>query len=182
MTALFMQCEYNGAYHIVPQYGFTEFIPSGEEKLFGIVSTGFINLGTPLIRYRTGDYAILGEEKECACKRQFPKTVESVIGRAGDLIITPSGKIIQPNHLEYAIRHITHFKDCQIIQDKADHLRVLIIPEDGYTPEEGENFKKAILWRINEDIGIEIELVDKIHRPANIKKRFTINLLREMAG
>jgi len=177
-AALFLQCEFKEGYHVISQYGYTEFEPVDNGELFEIVSTGFLNLATPLIRYRTEDYAVLKEDVECGCGRKYPKIVKDVVGRTGDLIIAPSGKIIQPNHLEYAIRFIRHFKDCQIIQDDTRHLRILIVPEVGYTPEEGENFKKAVLWRVDDDMDIDIELVENIPRPPNLKKRFTINLIK----
>jgi phenylacetate-CoA ligase len=178
-VALFLQCQFNDAYHIIPEYGYVEFEPLNNGELFEIIATGFLNKGTPLIRYRTEDYAVLQSEMECNCGRKYPKTVKDVIGRTGDMLITPSGKLIQPNHLEYAIRHVAHFSDCQIIQDDPAHLRVLIVPSEGYTSDDGEGFKKNILWRLGEDMGIDIELVDSITRPPSLKKRFTINLLKE---
>ncbi len=178
-SALFMQCKYNNAYHIIPQYGYVEFEPLEGTPYHEIIATGFINKATPLIRYRTEDYVILQKDTPCPCKREYPKIVKDIIGRTGDLIYTPKGTVIQPNHLEYAIRFIKHFKDCQVVQDRKDHIKVLIVPDEGYTSEEGEEFKKAIMWRLKEDMNIDIEIVDKISRPINMKKRFTLNLTLE---
>lgn len=174
-VALFLECPFEEGYHIISHYGYPQF-ESVNGQLYEIISTGFLNLATPLIRYKTQDYAILRNDKKCICEREYPKVVEDIAGRTGDMIITASGKIIGPNHLQYAIRYIEHIKDCQIVQDDFDHLKVLIVPDKNFTKEEEKAFKKAILWRLMDEMEIDIQSVENIERPFNSKKRFTINL------
>ncbi len=181
LGALFQQCPDNKAYHLILEYGITDFIDD-EDGLYEIVSTGFNNYATPLIRYKTGDYAQLTTEDYCSCNLPYPKTVLDVIGRSGDLLYTPSGKVINPNHLEYAIRYIEHFQDTLIIQDDFDHLTVLIVPSEGYSEQEGIQFKDKLLWRLNDLMNINIKLVDSIERSKLGKKRFTVNNLKNHKG
>jgi len=180
--ALFTKCEEDNYFHVVPERGYTEFVDvdgknvnSTTDKMAEVVSTGLYEHAFPLIRYKTNDWVTLVEDIPCKCGRKFPNCVKRVDGRSGDIIKTVSGKYIQPNHLEYAIRNIKHFKDVQIIQHDLTNLEVLGIPDEGYQPEEGEAFKKAILDRIRDKMNIELKLVDKIKRPRNQKRRFVIS-------
>lgn len=181
-TAFFTKCEEDNYFHVVPGRGYTEFIDVDGKNvdittngIAEVVSTGLYEHAFPLIRYRTNDWITLVENTPCKCGRKFPNCVKQVDGRSGDIIKTVSGKYIQPNHLEYAIRYIKHFKDVQIIQHDLTNLEVNGIPYEGYRPEEGEAFKKAILSRIRDKMNVELKLVDKIERPRNQKRRFVIS-------
>ncbi len=176
LAALFQQCPVGNGYHVISDYGYVEFGPADEETgLREIIATGFNNSAAPLVRYRTGDYVRLRPNDSCTCGLPFPKLVEDVEGRSGDIIVTPSGRYIQPNHLEYAIRHITHFSDCQVIQDSPSHLTVLVVPEEGYVDAEGQAFAEGIQSRIREHMDITVKIVDAIERPMNQKRRFIVS-------
>lgn len=175
-TSLFQQCPVGDGYHVISDYGYTEFgTPDEETGLREVIGTGFNNMAALLVRYRTGDYVCLRHDGSCTCGLPFPKVVADVEGRSGDIIVTPSKRYIQPNHLEYAIRHIAHFSDCQIIQDSLDHLTVLVVPEEGYEEAEGQAFARGILSRIREHMDITIKMVSCIERPMNQKRRFVVS-------
>ena len=176
-VALFQECPVGDGYHVITDYGYVEWGPplpgSGVREIIG---TSLNKQCTPLIRYRTGDHALLRQEKNCSCGWSFPKVVEDVVGRSGDLLVTPSGRYIQPNHLEYAFDHaLPHFQECQIRQDAPDHLTILAVPQDGYSDKEGQAFIDAVLQRVGEPIEIELKLVSCIDRPANQKQRLVIS-------
>jgi len=81
------ECEYDHRYHAFPEYGVTEIVdkngdPVGEGERGELVGTGFLNYCMPFIRYRTGDYAVLSEQK-CKCKRNH-FMMEGLIGRSSD--------------------------------------------------------------------------------------------------
>ena len=125
-------------YHVISDYGYVGFGSTDDEMgLREVIATGFNNPAALLVRYRTGDYVSLRPDSSCTCGPPFPKLVEDVEGRSGNIIVTPSGQYIQPTHLEYAIRYITHFVDCQVVQDSTSHLTVLIVPDEGYDDAEG---------------------------------------------
>ncbi|HEX7595846.1 MAG TPA: hypothetical protein VF387_05800, partial [Gemmatimonadaceae bacterium] len=89
MAALIAQCEI-GTYHVAPEFGIIEVISEGLPVAAGvrgeIVATGFINPVMPLIRYATGDYAVLGNGA-CPCGR-VGQTIEQIEGRMDDVIVT----------------------------------------------------------------------------------------------
>ncbi|MFZ0390945.1 MAG: hypothetical protein WAN36_10855, partial [Calditrichia bacterium] len=90
------QCE-KGIYHINPDYGIVEIVDENDEevppgKTGRVICTSFVNQALPLIRYDIGDFAVKGAF-ECSCGRSFP-TMEKIIGRKDDFIITPDGRKI----------------------------------------------------------------------------------------
>jgi phenylacetate-CoA ligase len=95
ICACIMQCEQR-RYHIMPEYGYVELLdeegrPVREEgRPAEIIATGFLNDAMPLLRYRTGDIAIVSSEV-CPCGRNFP-TVKSIQGRAQDFVVDRTGQ------------------------------------------------------------------------------------------
>ena len=72
MAAYVVECEHGGL-HVRPEHSLVELLnESGEPAQPGewaeIVGTGYGNISFPLIRYRTGDGALLAE-RPCVCNR-----------------------------------------------------------------------------------------------------------------
>jgi len=176
------QCENLNNYHIIPEYGITEIIPdpiisSGAlEKTVGeIVGTGFNNYAFPLIRYRTGDWAVSATSNDtCTCNRQFAQCKE-IIGRTGDFVLTPKGNFISPTCIEFAVRYIHNYKDIQIIQKDIDLLSILLVPTDNYSADEGIEFAEGVCSRIGDGMKAVVKLVSKIERPSTQKSRFVVS-------
>jgi len=176
MLVLMQKCEENQKYHIISEYGITEIIGKNGESIYKegeigeIVGTGFNNYAFPMIRYKTDDWAVISN-KSCECGRMFP-LVKDIIGRSGDFILTPSGKLVSPTIIEFAIRYIKNFKDIQVVQLDTNMIDIQIIPDVSYTLQEGKKFAEEVKLRIGEDINIKISLMDNIERPFNQKRRF----------
>lgn len=170
------KCEENNFYHVIPEYGIMESVKEDinfvteDGKMRQIIGTGFNNYAFPLIRYKTGDWAVLCNEV-CRCGRSYPQLKE-IVGRSGDFILTPSGKLVSPTVIEFAIRYIENFKDVQIVQTDRDIIESQIVPDDSYTPVEGERFAQGVKDRIGEKMSVKVKLVDEIERPHNQKRRF----------
>lgn len=180
MGGLFQQCPTGDGYHYIRDYGLVEFEPlDAESDLYEVITTGFNNTATPLVRYRTRDLVKLREDVSCDCSLPFPKNVQEVIGRHGDLIITPSGRYIQPNHLEFAIdksfAHTRHFSECQVVQETVDRLVIYLVPKAGYCREEGEIFVEAVREQIQEPMDITMKICEEIDRPPTQKKRLVVS-------
>jgi len=170
-------CETNTEYHILPEYGYTEFLTSKNNDGLGeIVGTGFYNYGFPFIRYRTGDWATLPHADSCSCGRNF-QLVHDILGRSGDFIVTPTGGFVSPTILEMGREFISNYKDILIVQHDIDNLHVQIVPEPDYSEEDSLKLKNFLLQRIGELMNIEIKLVDNITRPGTDKKRFVVSKL-----
>jgi len=80
------ECEYDKAYHHMPDYGVLQIIGGNGElcekegESGEITGTGFFNKSLPLIRYKTGDYATRLDSK-CKCGRSWDRFAD-VVGRS----------------------------------------------------------------------------------------------------
>jgi phenylacetate-CoA ligase len=86
------ECEQHG-YHIPEEIVAVEILAGGKEAAEGqpgeIVGTSLENYAQPLIRYRTGDYAVRRHDR-CACGRAH-SMLREIGGRTQDIISTPEG-------------------------------------------------------------------------------------------
>lgn len=152
------QCEY-GTYHIHPEFGFVEILKNNNNEEAGeVIATGFINRAMPLIRYRIGDTAIMGEEG-CECKRNFP-VIKKIIGRVDDMIITPEGNYV--GRLDPIFKGLSTIKHAQIVQEKLDHIVVNIVPAEDYHGNDGQVVIKELKKRLGEKMRISINIVSDI--------------------
>ncbi len=174
-------CEH-GSYHVIPEYGFTEFVPidATEKPRYKIIATGFWNRGMPLIRYDTGD-VVVKTERPCACGRAFP-TIESVDGREGDVIRTPSGRqlgvtlIVQ---ILYVLAGTRYIAESQMIQDALDHVTIEYVPTDKFTPQDLEEFSRLIACYIPSEIRVDLKQVNACKRTRAGKLRPVVSQLPE---
>jgi phenylacetate-CoA ligase len=93
-----IQCPMSGQYHVQSELVLVEVLgadgqPSMPGETGEIVVTPFYNYATPVIRYRTGDYAIQGEP--CPCGRSLP-TLTEILGRKEHLFLYPDGSRRRP--------------------------------------------------------------------------------------
>lgn len=165
-----------GSYHIVPEYGLTELIATGDEPgRYKIVSTGFWNLAMPLVRYDLSDVVIKGD-RSCSCGRAFP-VVERIAGRQGDSVVTASGRQFGAailTHLLYGTRNIL---ESQIIQDAIDHVRIEYVPTKEFSDENMQAFENLIRMHLPSELRVEIQAVDGVKRTASGKVRPVVSLL-----
>lgn len=172
-------CE-KGSYHIIPEYGLTELVelPGGNGRQRKIIATGFWNLAMPLIRYDSGDIVTISD-KPCLCGRQFD-VVESIDGREGDVIITPSGNrlgvtlIIQ---LLYVICGAEHIAESQVIQDATDHLTIEYVPTEKFTIDNLERFQDRISRYLPAELRFDLKRVDFVKRTPSGKLRPLVRLI-----
>ena len=180
-VSMIQQCPYH-AYHIIPEYGFTEILDESnnvltEEGQMGeIVGTGFMNRSFPLIRYKTGDYAEIGQDNMCPCGVAY-KQIRKLIGRSGDSLMTDNGKSFSPPIIEFAVDNSRHIKDVQLIQNSIDQVDVLLVPSSDYTKTDGDDFISVLTEKTNDRITFKLTVVEKIPRPNNFKKRLIISKL-----
>ena len=75
------------------------------------MATGFFNPAMPLLRYDTGDLAV-PLETPCPCGRALP-AVREVQGRFDDLLVTPSGRVVQ--ELDRVVMAAKHIRESQVV-------------------------------------------------------------------
>lgn len=167
-------CEH-GSYHIISEYGLTEFLPIEDEveNQYKIVATGFWNLGMPLIRYDTCDI-IEKSDIICACGRAYP-VVKSISGRQSDIIRTPSGREYGPTYLARVVKEARNIMACRIVQDALNHIRVEFIPGRNFVDDDLAYFKKHLLQLLPSELEIDLKQVDAIPKTRSGKTKLIIS-------
>jgi len=165
------ECEHKRL-HLSTELGYVEFLrqdgaPAGVGEPARMVATGFFTHAMPLIRYDTGDIAVLSGES-CPCGRQLP-VLASIDGRADDIIRTKDGKEIAALRAVFA--HTKGIRLTQIVQETHGAIVVRIVPDTDYD----ESVQQLILDNISRDIGdcldVRFEVVSDIERSPSGKIR-----------
>jgi phenylacetate-CoA ligase len=107
-----MQCASCGAYHPADGHLILEILDDGDRpvrpgKMGKVVVTALFNRAMPLIRYETGDYAVVAKNHQC---RHSSFSLASIAGREKNLFKRPNGERIVPRLdpvplLELGLRH-----------------------------------------------------------------------------
>ena len=177
-ACLLSTCE-EGRYHIHEEYSFVELVdlenlPAVSEDSAHIVTTSFHNFSMPLIRYQTNDLAVRDEDGACRCGRTY-RTVESVLGRVEDVIVTPDGRHV--SRMDVPFRYSPGILEGQIIQEEREKIRINIIKADSYQKEDLEKLLHHMHLRLGDAMEIETGFVDSIPLAENGKKRFVVSRL-----
>jgi len=178
MGAFIAQCQ-EGNYHANPEFGFVEILDGDRWALPGesgrLVVTGFINPVMPLIRYETGDLAVMGSN-DCRCGRHFP-VIERIEGRSDDVVITPDGRRI--GRLDPIFKGVSSILESRIVQDAPDHLRVDLVPSPQLTEREVEVLREELSRRVGPTMKIDVVRVERLPREPSGKLRAVV---RELDG
>lgn len=148
---------------IEPKYGYFELIDKDGKPLdkageIGeMVGTTFFNKYMPLIRYRTGDFAELGNKKE------GKTTLKKIYGRRDkSLIYRNDGTTTSVTALNLHGEFYEHINGMQYIQEEKGKLIVLIIKNHLYSNKDEEfilsHIGNAMLGKEN----VEIRYVEKL--------------------
>ncbi|MDO8523024.1 MAG: hypothetical protein Q7S12_01915 [bacterium] len=133
-----------------------ELMPDGKEG--ELVATSLSYTINPIIHYAHNDSGLIIPEA-CPCGRTLP--LFEFNGRRGYDVILPSGKRIRMMHLHKtfsgtALGNMS--KQLQIIQNRPDNLRILIVPKRPFTGAEEIGIRSAFANLFgNEKINIEIQ-------------------------
>jgi len=164
-----------GCYHEDVSYGFTEYIPLGDNT-YEIVATGFINKAMPLLRYRTGDIAVdpFGRQHRCECGKNGPGC-RKIIGRIDDLFITANGRKI--GRLDHVFKNVDNIVAAQIIQHSTELTEIKIVKSDSYSTKDEKIILENFLLRVGENVNVKFNYVNDIPRTNNGKFRSVISLI-----
>lgn len=170
-----------GTLHTWPEVGWTEVLDetSDESASAGdcgrLISTGLLNRDMPLIRYETGD-RVRGTDSEtiCSCNCKLP-TFQSLEGRTSDLLITRDGRrVFWLNPVFYGLA----IQEAQIVQEDLDELRVLYVPDSGFTSESAAILTERLRARVG-NVRVMLKQVGEIARGPNGKFRPVICRVKE---
>ena len=121
-----------------------------------LVLTNLGRVGSPVLRYRTGDRVRLASSP-CACGRTFLRLAGGILGRVDDMLIV-RGVNVFPGALEGIVRRFPTVDEFMIEvyrRDEMDEVRLLVEVADGAGPELTRRVQEAV--RV--ELGIRVEAV-----------------------
>jgi phenylacetate-CoA ligase len=177
-VAIISECKKHSK-HIFEDFSYTEVIDEQNNNITAsgtgeLVGTGFYNFAMPLIRYRVGDKVIIDETQEsCSCGCQF-KTVQQIIGRQNDYIITPDGRYIG-NVLEHAIDKARGVILSQCVQDAKNHIYLNLIVDNNFNEDSITDLENGIRSRLGDEIQIDYKVVNELEKKTSGKTPFILS-------
>lgn len=162
------QCMNSSHYHLFPQYGVPEAIPTGN-GMDEIVGTGFINYANPLIRYRLSDIGVV-YAGGCVCCKYPYHSLGLTVGRVGSLLVGRNGKIYSPLMVGIESDVFEHVKVFQLYQERPGKVILRIVRKESFTRSDINRIRKRIIRDIGlegeeDNMEIEIVAVQNIHKP-----------------
>jgi phenylacetate-CoA ligase len=120
----------------------------GEGVCGEVVLTTLGRIGSPLIRYRTGDLAE-ASWKRCRCGRTFAVLRGGLLGRADDMI-TVRGINVFPSSIENILRRfpeVVEFQGDVVVEREMSEL-LLRLETSGLAPEQQPQFAERVIGAI----------------------------------
>lgn len=127
-----------------------------------LVLTNLGRVGSPLIRYRTGDL-VETDATPCPCGRELVRVRGGILGRADDMI-TIRGNNVFPSSVEAVLREFDDVVEFRIevrTERSMQHMVIQIEPAAGLAPEQSESLAAAAAARIRDRLNFhpEVQLV-----------------------
>lgn len=171
------ECEYHRL-HLSPDAGIVEIVDeNGEAVPAGvpgeIVATGLVNHDQPLIRYRTGDLAVLSTET-CPCGRAMP-VLASLVGRIEDVVIGPDGRETVRFHGLFV--GVSGVVEGQVVQRSLNEIVIRLVPAETFAEKQEREIVSRVKARLG-DVDVRIERVASIERTVGGKFPAVVSLVK----
>ena len=170
------ECDHHG-YHIPEEILAVEIVAGDREAPEGesgeIIGTSFENFAQPLIRYRTGDFAIRRRD-HCPCGRAHAMLRE-IGGRTQDVISTPEGGWRAFRHGLFGAEEVAGLHAIQLEQVEVRRFVARVVAPQGLSEEARAILARRVIDAIGFDATIEIVLVEDIPRTERGKRRLVIS-------
>ena len=129
-----LQCPTCGAYHPADRQLLIELVteddkPAASGQLGRVIVTPFFGTAMPLIRYETGDYAVMGQRNHCP---RSAYSIKKIIGRELNLFKLPDGRRVLPR-LAHSAAHQLGLRKFKLIQTSLTDLEMQYVPRDNDT-------------------------------------------------
>ncbi len=172
----------DGRYYFNPLYGRVELMDMQEtgddgNALYRIVATGYWNPAMPLIRYDTGDIAIVNRNDEN--KLEDIEIGEhgfvGVLGRRSEFIVGPDGSRISGlNHLPRGVDNLVRM---QVYQDSPDAVEIRLRPGPNFSEPAMRQLRENVEAMIPPTIKVDIRNDAEFEKAPNGKTPFVIRKL-----
>lgn len=169
------RCKNNEAIHIEPSYGYFELIDekgnviNKKGEIGEIVGTTLHNKYMPLIRYKTGDFAVYVGDYCQDCNRSLP-LIKSIQGRwDNNKIYLNDNSYVSSTALNLHSSLFSYIEGMQYIQYEIGKLEIKIIKSDSFSDLIEEKFITHFKAAFNGKCRFKLNYVDKIEKETNGK-------------
>ena len=161
----------NRASYVFEFLGLDDDSPQRAGELARVIITDLFNFAMPLIRYDTGDLAVVPKHSGPS-----PTTIERLEGRRLDVVLDMAGRAVSSTMLATAMDPFEQLQQYQLRQLDTHAFRLLFVDaEDVYTAEQLEG---ALVVLLGHGTDITVERVTDIPAEANGKFRVMVPLGR----
>ena len=168
-------CEEGGAYHFYSSYGYPELLDENNNDISEVNAIGELvgstnyNIYMPLIRYRTGDFAVKAPENCHACGFHG-LSVYKILGRwKGERIYNKDGSFVSTTALNLHNHIYEHIDGLQYCQVENGSLEVRVVPGEGYNSKIENELLNCIIKVLHSDAVVTIRRVKDVERLPNGK-------------
>ena len=173
------QCPGKDHYHVQAESLIVEVLhPDGSVCGLGetgeVVVTSLHNFALPLIRYRIGDFAEVGDA--CECGRGLP-VLARIHGRQRNMITLPSGQQHWPSFTGKFWREIAPVEQFQLVQHRIDDIEARYVMARDLDAAEQQQLERALQERLRFPHPIRFVRLAQIERGPSRKYEDFISLL-----
>jgi phenylacetate-CoA ligase len=167
-----------GAMHVTGEDIIVELLDGDGRPVAGgspgeVVVTHTASFGYPLIRYRTGDIAVMSPEP-CRCGRGLP-VLSEVHGRTTDFVVASDGTVMHGLALIYILREVAGIEAFRIEQKSRTLTEIDIVPSERFDRDTTCHIIREFKRRLGSDVDVAIELVHQIASDKSGKFRFVVS-------
>jgi phenylacetate-coenzyme A ligase PaaK-like adenylate-forming protein len=171
------QCSAGDLYHVNHEAVLLEVLDDEGEaaapgSLGELVISGLCNPLMPLLRYRTGDAAVLATRR-CRCGYSLP-ALDQVQGRMMDWLVDDRGKRVAPQRLwlsEHLADGLTLVHRYQVRQSSSGRVNVVLVPRGEIAAETLRRLEASYRRLLGGGTPIEVGLTDRLENEASGKFR-----------
>lgn len=145
--------KYEDGYRINKLYGYTELLPTEKEKVFKIVSTGFLSNKMPLIRYATDDYVVIDS-------RGYMEVKGHTYSEAR--VIAKNGSKIYKGTISPHTAPFEKVRLYQYVQDKPGHVFLDAVMDEPFSDEDLRELRMYFDRKCEGLLDVDIREVGKL--------------------
>lgn len=173
-SAQFFEGPGHEGYFASMEYAITEVLDNDDNpvSLGRHITTDLWNMAMPFIRYDTQDIIERAEGQDETGIHL--SAFKQITGRNSDILVTPSGKYLIVHTFTIFFEYFEEIIQFQIIQNKTDEIRVLLVVNKGYNMKTESAIRKGLCELLGEDVRIEIDIVPEIPLLPSGKRKFIV--------
>jgi len=169
-----------GQYRFNPLYGTVELSPLEENTLdseyssYAIIATGHWNSAMPLVRYETGDIALVSKADlpRLGDIERGDRTFAGLLGRQSEFILGPDGEVV--SGLNHVPRGVSGLIRAQIVQTSPTQIEIRAQASPAFDDDSVATLLQNAHRMIPASVEIRVEVCDQLERASSNKIPFVI--------